>query len=149
MINSGKVKLKIIALDSKKLNRLRRGWKEKCIALTESLIEFYVNEDDVQNPFEEPELSIPFEKSKIECIEQYKNKVFEIRRYYKICAVYLYADRVYENVFQEHAVIQINTDDVQIMIEASNETEIEEWYRQGIPEMHEPLNFYQLEISYG
>ena len=54
-----------------------------------------------------------------------------------------------EQVFQEHAVIQINTEDVQIMIEASNETEIEEWYRQGIPEMHEPLNFYQLEISYG
>ena len=131
MINSGKVKLKIIALDAKKLNRLQRGWKEKCIALTESLIEFYVNEDDAQNPFEEPELSIPFEKSKIECIEQYKNKVFKIRRYYKICAVYFYADRVYEIVLQEHAVIQINTEDVQIMIEASNETEIEEWYRQG------------------
>ena len=47
-----------------------------------------------------------------------------------------------EHVFQEHAVIQINTEDVQIMIEASNETEIEEWYRQGIPGMHEPLNFY-------
>ena len=40
-------------------------------------------------------------------------------------------DRVYEIVFQEHAVIQINTEDVQIMIEASNEIEIEEWYRQG------------------
>jgi len=131
VINSGKVKLKIIALDSKKLNRLQRGWKEKCIALTESLIEFYVNEDDAQNPFEEPELSIPFEKSKIECIEQYKNKVFKIRRDYKICAVSFYAVRIYENVFQEHAVIQINTEDVQIMIEASNETEIEEWYRQG------------------
>ena len=78
MINSGKIKLKIIELNAKKLNRFQRGWKEKCIALTESLIDFYINEEDVQNPFEEPELSIPFEQSKIECIEQYKNKVFEI-----------------------------------------------------------------------
>ena len=75
VINSGKVKLKIVALNAKKLNRLQRGWKEKFIALTENLIEFYINEEDSQNPFEEAELSIPFEKSKIECIEQYKNKV--------------------------------------------------------------------------
>ena len=134
MINSGKVKLKIIALNAKKLNRLQRGWKEKFIALTENLIEFYINEEDAQNPFEEPELSIPFEKTKIECIEQYKNKVLgiRIRLYHKIRAILCYETRVFdENVFQEHTVIQINTDDEQIMIEASNETEIEEWYRQG------------------
>ena len=75
VINSGKVKLKIVALNAKKLNRMQRCWKEKFVTLTENLIEFYINEEDSQNPFEEAELSIPFEKSKIECIEQYKNKV--------------------------------------------------------------------------
>ena len=39
-------------------------------------------------------------------------------------------------------MIQINTEDVQIMIEASNEKEIEEWYRQGYANQYKRFSVY-------